>query len=179
MAATERLLVTQGGKVSTSAIARAAGIAEGTIFRVFPTKEAIIDSIFEEAFDREAGRAELSAIDPRANLEARMTAIVAVTQRRIRRIQALFAAVGFRRPPSLRYDKKGDWAETGYADLAAILEPDSDRLRVSPLEAARLLLAVVIAFTNPMLRGGPSADPAEIVNLILNGIARDPVSSKE
>src|SRR5688572_13837563 len=71
MAATERLIVSKGGNVSTSAIARAAGIAEGTIFRVFPTKEAIIDAIFEDAFNREAGRAELAAIDLEGDLEWR------------------------------------------------------------------------------------------------------------
>src|ERR1700712_2224261 len=86
LAATERLIVAQGGGVSTRAIAEAAGIAEGTIFRVFATKDAIIDAIFEDAFDRTAflgDLAELGAINP---LEARMEQVVAILQQRSRRI---------------------------------------------------------------------------------------------
>ena len=176
MAATERLIVRKGGNVSTSAIARAAGIAEGTIFRVFPTKEAIVDAIFEDAFNREAGSAELSAIDLKGDLECRMIAIVSIMQRRIRRIQALFGAVGFRRPPLPRDHKMSGRPDLAYADLAAILEPDSDRLRVPPLEAARLLLGVAMALMNPMLGGRSEVDPEEIVNLVLNGIAVQPAS---
>jgi AcrR family transcriptional regulator len=51
MAVTEKLLVERGKDVSTREIAEAAGIAEGTIFRVFATKDAIIDAIFADAFD--------------------------------------------------------------------------------------------------------------------------------
>ena len=51
IAATEPLLERFGRDVSTRQIAEAAGVAEGTIFRVFPTKEALIDAVLEEVFD--------------------------------------------------------------------------------------------------------------------------------
>jgi AcrR family transcriptional regulator len=176
MAATEHLLVAQGSNVSTRAIAEAAGIAEGTIFRVFPTKEAIIDAIFDDAFSREAGRAALSEVEPSADLRSRMVAVVGVMQRRIRRIQALFAAVGFRRPPFPHDRKKPGQPNLDFSEIAAILEPDRELLRVPPGEAARLLLALVMALTHPMLAGRSDADPESIVDLILNGIARHPAS---
>ena len=169
MAATERLLVERGQAVSTREIAEAAGIAEGTIFRVFPTKEAIIDAIFEDAFNHDARRAALSKVDMAGDLETRMTAAVRIMQRRIRRIQALFAAVGYR-PPAGPGQKKKE-SDFGHSELAAILEPDAGRLRVPPIEAARLLLGVVMALTSPIFAGRSDVDPEEIVNLVLNGIA--------
>src|SRR5579871_3796104 len=94
MATTERLIVDQGGDVSTRAIAEAAGIAEGTIFRVFPTKEAIIDAIFEDAFNRDAYRREVGAVNLNADLKTRMIEVVSILQRRVRRLMALFGAIG-------------------------------------------------------------------------------------
>jgi AcrR family transcriptional regulator len=170
MAATEKLIVAQGGNVGTKAIAEAAGIAEGTIFRVFPTKEAIIDAIFEDAFTYETRRAEIAAIDLNADLESRLMALATILQRRIQRIQDLIAAVGFRRLPSMRDRKSVKQREEDLGELAAIFEPDSKRLRVPPREAARLLFAIVMAMTNPMMGGRSNVDPREIVALLLNGV---------
>lgn len=171
MTATERLIVAQGGNVSTKAIAEAAGIAEGTIFRVFPTKEAIIDAIFEDAFDYESRQSEIAAIDLNADLETRLVALATILQRRIRRIQELLAAVGFRRLKSMHSRKNRERHDPNLTGITAIIEPDRNRLRVPPQEAARLLFAIVMAMTNPMMGGRSDVDPKEIVTLLLNGVA--------
>jgi AcrR family transcriptional regulator len=172
IAATERLIVAEGSQVSTRAIAQAAGVAEGTIFRVFPTKDAIIDAIFDDAFDQDAFTAQLAKIDQDAALESRMAAVVAILVKRNRRIMALFTALGFRRPPGLG-DRQHKAGRVAYFErIAAILEPDRELLRMSPLEAARLLQAMVVAITMPMLADRPNYAPKDIVDLMLNGIAK-------
>jgi AcrR family transcriptional regulator len=104
MAATERLLVERGHAVSTREIAEAAGIAEGTIFRVFATKDAIVEALFEDAFDARADWESLKRVEIGNGLEACLVELVVMLQRRIRRVLALFAAVGFRQPrPSRRF----------------------------------------------------------------------------
>src|SRR6187397_1003448 len=98
IAAAIPLVCDHGAAVSTREIAEAAGIAEGTIFRVFPTKDAIVDALFEDAFDARGDWQRLKTVDPAMGLEACLVELVEMLQRRIGRIMALFAAVGFRQP---------------------------------------------------------------------------------
>lgn len=169
VAATERLLVERGQAVSTREIAEAAGIAEGTIFRVFATKDAIIEAVFEDAFDARADWERLKAIDPANGLEACLVELVEMLQRRIRRVMALFAAVGFRKPqasPEILEQRR-----RGYEAIADLLRPHAARLRTSPEDAARHLHGMVLAMTHPMLTDRPIHDSREIVDLALNGVA--------
>lgn len=49
IAAATRLFLDEGVGVSTARIARAAGVANGTLFNVFPTKQDLIDAIYKDA----------------------------------------------------------------------------------------------------------------------------------
>ncbi len=60
----EQVLVAKGTTVSTEEIARAAGVGIGTLFRHFPTKEALIQGVFEARLRRFADEARRMADDP-------------------------------------------------------------------------------------------------------------------
>src|SRR3954453_5603890 len=60
--ATLPLLLEHGEMVTTRQIADAAGIAEGTIFRVFPDKDTLIRAVVDAALDTETLDRALSAI---------------------------------------------------------------------------------------------------------------------
>ena len=93
VAATLPLLLVHGASVTTRQIAEAAGIAEGTIFRVFPDKESLIAAVVESAFDTKTVDAALAAIDPTLPLEPRLVAAVEILRRRFADILQLRTAV--------------------------------------------------------------------------------------
>lgn len=68
IAAAVPLISVDGSGFTTRAVAEAAGIAEGTIFRIFPTKSDLLDAVVEEVLDPTSVCRELDALRP-ATLE--------------------------------------------------------------------------------------------------------------
>ena len=90
VAATLPLLLERGANVSTRQIAEAACVAEGTIFAVFPDKDAVVQAVVEAALDPEPTERELAAIDRSLSFEDQLVAAVGIMQRRTNKIWRLF-----------------------------------------------------------------------------------------
>ena len=56
--AAERIFATRGVSASTEEVAREAGVGVGTLFRHFPTKEALLEAVHRSRLDRLAGEAQ-------------------------------------------------------------------------------------------------------------------------
>ena len=104
LAATEPLLERHGRDISTRQIAEAAGVAEGTIFRVFSSKEALIDACLEESFDVRHTCDQLLAIEPWVDVHLAVLDAVTVLQGRMRRVIALFHARRLTPPSAAQVD---------------------------------------------------------------------------
>jgi AcrR family transcriptional regulator len=175
IAATEPLLERFGREVSTRQIAEAAGIAEGTIFRAFATKEALIDAVIEDAFDIQRTCDELANVDLALSLEKRLVAAVAILQERLRRVLALFGSLRLRKEAhdydSFRAKQQAD-NELLNSAIAPLIKPDQDQLRLAAIEAASALRAITFSMTHPILGDQRLAEPQQIVDLVLHGICR-------
>ena len=74
----------------------AAGIAEGTIFRVFAGKDALIEAVIDHALDVGSIERGIGVIDAELPLEETVTEVVALLQRRVVDIWRLMSSVGTR-----------------------------------------------------------------------------------
>ena len=175
IAATEPLLEQFGREVSTRQIAEAASVAEGTIFRAFTTKDALIDAVLEDVFDVQRTCDELDRIDPTLSLEARLVAAVRVLQFRLHRVFALFHSMRLGHRPDqsdFRARQHEDNDKLNVA-IARLMQTEQHRLRIPAAEAANALRAVTFALTHPIVGNDRHPRPEEIVDLVLHGISSE------
>ncbi len=167
--ATLPLLLEHGAGVTTRQIAEAASVAEGTIFRVFPDKEALIAAVFESTFDPEPVREALRSVNLAQPLEDRLVDAVDILRRRVTTIWELIAAVGLSRIPeqaALGVHRRPPDLE----ELQDLIEPDRGQLRRDPSAIAELLRAFVFAGSHPALIGEDPLSSTEIVSVLLDGV---------
>ena len=170
VAATLPLLLAHGSAVTTRQIAEAAGIAEGTIFRVFPDIDSLLQATVDAAYDPAQVAKELEAIGITGSFERRLVEAVRILQARLTSVWQLMSITGVPKPASLgaRASKVG---RPDVAALIALFEPNRNRLRRSPAAAAQLLRGLTLAGTHPALTAdGDALTPEEIVSLLLDGI---------
>jgi AcrR family transcriptional regulator len=172
--ATRPLLYEHGRSVTTRLIAEAAGVAEGTIFRVFSSKEELVDATLARCFEPTELLRRLDEIGPGQPLEDRLLAMVSILQQRFLAIFGLMRAMGLVAPPPHLRDHPGlqHSLEEAQARMLALIDPDEDRLAVPPQHVLHLVRLLTFSGSHQEIADGHLLTPAEIVDVVLHGVVR-------
>ena len=174
--ATLPLLIANGVELSTKEIAKAAGVAEGTIFRVFETKAELVHATLDAALAPTAALAAMAALPDDQSLTERLAAIIEIVSDEIVRTRSLFATIfgtrphdGPPKPHSHRpHTNRLQLVRTGLADALA---PYADQLCV-PIDRVTQLIAAVSVAGRMFSPDHHLDDSAEWAQLLAHGIAK-------
>jgi len=169
--ATLPLLLEHGRTVTTRQIARAAGVAEGTIFRVFESKEDLVTAALEHGLDITPFLDELAAIPAGRGLRETMLELAERLQHRFRDIFTLMGAMGLTGPPRA-HRHMADGRQRAEEIVPVLLTPFADELTVAPEQLGRMLRLLTFSGTHPHLSDGHPLTAEQVVDVLLDGVRR-------
>jgi len=169
------LLLDKGSAVTSRQMAEAAGIAEGTIFRVFRDKPSVIKEAVKTSMDPAPVCAALAGISESAPMDSQLVAAATILVERSERVAAL---VGILRSARASTSKQAagiprfvhDSNAAILSELTRLLERHTDRLRVPPTRAAIAFRGLIFANAHPMVAPDERTPPREMVDLLVRGI---------
>lgn len=180
LAAARPLVAAHGSRVTTAQIAEAAGIAEGTLFRVFATKAEIIVAVIRDALD---SRSMIDWVRTQhyPTLAGAARSILGELQRCYAEVSAMFAALytlgsdAQDAAKPLAYDRASAVAQQLelVKAVAASLSEHHDELRVTPQVAASFLIGLATISSHGLVSDGTLTDLDLLLDLFLHGTTKD------
>ncbi|MEV4289250.1 TetR/AcrR family transcriptional regulator [Nonomuraea bangladeshensis] len=180
------LVVEHGTSVTTAQVARAAGIGEGTVFRAFGDKDALLDACMAEALRPDDTLAHIASVSMELPLAERLIEAAEAMRGYLSRMGAVAGALaasgGLRRgDPTAPAAREGEsreehlrrGADARQASIAAhqevlagLFEPERDTLKLPP---DRLALAFQMLVLSAGRHNPDTLTTAELVDLFLHG----------
>jgi len=183
ISATTDLVIEHGPEATTRQIADACGIAEGTLFRVFASKDEILAAVVEQLLDARFLIAEIEALPVADHAADAVRALVGLVEGSTTRIRSVMMALHTAQNEADRRGNHGPRDKTKFLDdqaaidtsLARVLSAHEDELRVDTATAATFIRTVVFAGNLPMV---PKLnDPRVFTDLLVHALVKEPACS--
>ncbi|WP_051640370.1 TetR/AcrR family transcriptional regulator [Cellulomonas sp. URHE0023] len=189
--AIQPVLLERGAGVTTRELAEAAGVAEGTLFRVFTDKVTLIRAAIWTAIDPADAVPEIDAVDRTLPLRDRLIAVMRLGFARMdvmMRWMTLLHEVTRNQPaPEDNEKRMQEWGrqqDAGSAAVRAAVErvigPDASSLRMPVDQAVALFTTVLMGATMQAVDARrrnlaiPPPDAEQLVDLVLHGVVLIP-----
>ncbi|PRW64194.1 TetR/AcrR family transcriptional regulator [Actinopolyspora mortivallis] len=164
------LLVEHGATLTTRAVAQAAGVAEGTVFRVFADKEELLRACVSEAFRTDEACARIRGIPAEYDVEERLKRAASVLLDYFRRLGRLVHSLSGSGYDVHRHEEVGhdhadhepEFVRQLLAACVTLTEPDRQCFRVPTETLIRMLFGLVMS-----MRFDPTAQEDEHTALAL------------
>lgn len=177
------LLLKHGSDVTTRQIADAAGIAGGTIFRVFPDLAALWIATAEQTLDPAVELAELhAALSGCSDLRAKILVTADHLLERSQRVMAVMILTRGAWAQDKDHDKTHSPGRPPrfiieanralMAGLTELFEPHREELSVEPEVAASVLRTLVLGSRHPGAPADLLLTPDDVADVMLDGIRR-------
>jgi AcrR family transcriptional regulator len=177
VAAIMPLLIEKGSLTTSAEMAQAAGIAEGTIFRVFPDKSALIYETVRVAMDPSAACDAIRAISPSLPMKTQLANAARILLDHWHRVTALAEAC--RSIPKLPGSRKADGgrlvtesAKAISAGLGELFARHRAELRIEPAKAAMAFRGLIFASAHPFVSPDQRLTVDDLLSVLLSGIAK-------
>ncbi|MER6306784.1 helix-turn-helix domain-containing protein [Streptomyces sp. NPDC001657] len=194
VAAALPLVAEYGAAVTTSQIARAAGIGEATIFRAFKDKDEVLDACVREAVSTDHVLRELASVSLDEPLAARLTEAAEALRAHMERIGTVVGALhasghlrGRGREPGTVAPETGTKPDGPPEDPRArsaaalrqavieLIEPDRDAFRLTPEKVAGAFLGLLFTrLPTPVSEADTPLTSEELIAVLLHGTLTHP-----
>jgi AcrR family transcriptional regulator len=177
VAAVIPLLADKGASVKTADIAKAARIAEGTIFRAFPDKPTLFYEALKAGMDPAPVCAAIENISAALPLKAQLARAAELLLAHWNRVSSLGEACRSMPPPTGRRQDDGfqlmkKSAQAIQAALVVIFERRREELCIAPAKAGAAFRGLIFAGAHPLMRADQRLDIDDVLAVLLTGIAR-------